>query len=284
MLQELSAFRGRLLPARPDLAATGLEGRVEAARFVIGQARTVAAGLLDLTLTPAPDAGLATQLLHGEPFTVYETRDDGLCWGQSGWDGYVGYVAADGLGSPRSAGRRITALRSHIYTRPDLKAPVAAALTCLAEVVVAGEQAAFARLADRGYVPLAHLAPCPGDPVAQARRFLGVPYLWGGRSTEGIDCSGLVQVAYWAAGLDAPRDSDMQEAVLGAPLPLDAPLARGDLVFWRGHVGLMRDAEVMLHANAHAMAVAEEPLAVAAARILEAGGGPVTGRRRPVLT
>jgi cell wall-associated NlpC family hydrolase len=174
----------------------------------------------------------------------------------------------------------VTALRSHVYSRPDIKAPVSAALPCGAEVAVVGEDGAFARPDGGGYLPLAHLAARPGDPVAQARRFLGVPYLWGGRSAEGIDCSGLVQLAHLAAGLDAPRDSDMQEAALGALLPSDAPLQRGDLVFWRGHVGLMADATTLLHANAFHMAVAEEPLAAAVARIRDTGGGVITARRR----
>jgi cell wall-associated NlpC family hydrolase len=151
----------------------------------------------------------------------------------------------------------------------------------LADVAAAGEEGAYVGLVGGGYVPAAHFAPVPGDLVAIAGRLTGVPYLWGGRTARGIDCSGLVQLAMAAAGLPAPRDSDMQAALIGKPLDPEAPLQRGDLVFWRGHVGILTDADRLLHANAHAMAVAEEPLAEAVARIAASGGGPVTARRRP---
>lgn len=240
----------------------------------------VTAPLLDLTLAPDPDAGLATQLLMGEPFTVYETRADGLAWGQSDWDGYVGYVPASGLGPTRPDGRRLTALASHAYTAPALKARIAGPLPFLADLDVTGTASGYACLADGSHVPEPHLAPLARDPVAVAHRFLGAPYLWGGRSAAGLDCSALVQLALMATGTPAPRDSDMQAALLGTTQPDDAPLARGDLVFWRGHVGWMSDAITLLHANAHHMTVTEEPLAEAVARIAAAGGGPVTGRRR----
>lgn len=285
MRPELKPFARRLLPAREDLAAETLAGAVPAARFVRGTPLRVTAPLLDLALSPEPGAGLATQLLHGEPFTVYETREDGLAWGQSGWDGYVGYVAAAGLGPAAAAGaapRRITAIASHIYSRPDIKAPVRAALPWRAAVEVAGESGDFLALADGGFVPRAHLAPGAGDFIAEARRLLGVPYLWGGRSAAGIDCSGLVQLALMAAGLpDVPRDSDMQAALLGAPRDPAALPEPGDLLFWKGHVGIVSGADLLLHANAHHMAVAEEPLGAALVRIAASGGGPVTARRRP---
>jgi cell wall-associated NlpC family hydrolase len=279
-LPDLSRFARRLVPARPDLAADHLAGSVTAARFAPGEPRRVAADLLDLPLDPDRAAGLATQRLHGEPFTVYETTTDGLAWGQSGRDGYVGYVEAAALGPDGPAGDRITAIASHVYTRPTLKALTLSALPFGAEVAVAEVAGGFARLAGGGFVPAQHLAPMAGDHVVQALRFAGVPYLWGGRSARGIDCSGLVQLALMAAGIAAPRDSDMQAALLGEALDEGAAPARGDLVFWDGHVGLMRDPETLIHANALHMAVAVEPFAPAAARILAAGGGPVTGRRR----
>jgi cell wall-associated NlpC family hydrolase len=151
----------------------------------------------------------------------------------------------------------------------------------LADVAVAGSEGAFVGLVGGGFVPAAHLAPVTDDFVAVAARLMGVPYLWGGRSARGIDCSGLVQLAMMAAGLPAPRDSDMQAALIGQALEPDVPLRRGDLVYWRGHLGILTAADRLLHANAHAMAVAEEPLAPAIARIAAAGGGPVTARRRP---
>jgi cell wall-associated NlpC family hydrolase len=241
----------------------------------------VTAALLDLTAAPEPQAELATQLLHGEAFTVYETRGDGLAWGQAALDGYVGYVSAAGLGPAGEPGRRTTALWSQIYPRPKIRARAETELPFLAEV--SGEEAedGFVRLREGGYVPRPHLEPVAGDFVAQAERFLGVPYLWGGRSARGIDCSALVQLALIACGVPAPRDSDMQAAMVGSLLEPDATPRRGDLVFWKGHVGILRDDTTLLHANAHHMAVASEPLETAVTRIAAAGGGPVTARRRP---
>jgi cell wall-associated NlpC family hydrolase len=280
ILGDLTLFADRLVPARPDLAADHLRGRVAAAAFAPGEPRRVVAPLLDLTTSPDPAASRATQLLHGETFTVYETRPDGRAWGQAALDGYVGYVEARHLGHRTGAGRRVTALWSHLYTKPLVQGAVEHDLPFLAEVPVSGTSGAFARLRGGGFVPAAHLAPVADDFVAQAERFLGVPYLWGGRSARGIDCSGLVQIALLATGRPAPRDSDMQAALLGEALPPRTPLRRGDLVFWKGHVGIMRDREALIHANAHHMAVASEPLATVVARVTMAGDGAITVRRR----
>lgn len=285
MRPDLTPFARRLVAARPDLAAAHLKGQVTAQAYTSGVLRIVTAPLLDLRLSPEEEMGLATQLVHGEPFTVYETRFDGLSWGQSGWDGYVGYAATDGLEAPRRVSGellRVTARSSHIYGRPDIKAAVRTVLPCLAEVATIGTGGGFAELAGGGFVPVAHLAALEGDAVDMARRFLGVPYLWGGRSAAGIDCSGLVQIALTAAGSGGVwRDSDMQEALLGMRLAPDAPAQRGDLVFWKGHVGITTGEGSVIHANAHHMAVSEEPLAAVIARIEASGGGPVTCRRRP---
>jgi hypothetical protein len=280
-MADLARFAPRLRPARPDLAADHLRGQVEATRFVAGKACRVTASLLDLTARPERGAELATQLLFGETFTVYETRPDGLAWGQAALDGYVGYVDASGLGPPHGRGQRITALTSHLYAEPSVRSRVTLELPFLAEVAVAGTTGGFARLRGGGCVPRPHLEPVSGDFVTQAERFLGVPYRWGGRSPGGIDCSGLVQLALLAAGRPAPRDSDMQAALIGSALDGDAPPERGDLVFWKGHVGIMRDAATLLHANAWHMVVAAEPLAEAARRTAAMGGGPILVRRRP---
>lgn len=276
----LAPFADRLVAARPDLAADHLRGQVTASAFAAGTPRRVVAPLLDLWTTPDPAATRASQLIHGETFTVYESRGDGRAWGQATLDGYVGYVDARHLGPLAGAGRRVTALWSHLYARPLVRGAVEHDLPFLAEVPVSGTSGSFAKLRGGGFVPAAHLAPLPGDFVDVAERFLGVPYLWGGRSARGIDCSGLVQVALLATGSPAPRDTDMQAALLGEELGARTPLRRGDLLFWKGHVGIMRDRDVMIHANAHHMAVAAEPLATAVARIGAAGGGAITARRR----
>ena len=163
------------------------------------------------------------------------------------------------------------------------------ALPLGARVAVLGEaedrNARYAMIAPAGAVVTQHLAPLQSrapDFTATAEAFLGAPYLWGGKTSLGIDCSGLVQVALNAGGFPAPRDTDMQEAEIGSALPLDAgvpALRRGDLVFWPGHVGIMRDGETLLHANSHHMAVASEPLGVARERI-RLRGAEITSIRR----
>ena len=272
-------FAARLVPARPDLAAESLRGSVTAERYAPGEVRRVTRPLLDLTATADPAAECATQLVFGEAFTVYEDRQDGLAWGQAELDGYVGFVRADGLRASPGPRQRLTAPWSHVYDRPHPRARSLAGLPCLAEVAVGGTTGGFARLRGSGFVPRAHLDPVV-DWVALAERFAGAPYLWGGRSLGGIDCSGLVQVALLAAGRAAPRDSDMQAAFLGTDLAAGSPLLRGDLVFWKGHVGIIQDRDSLLHANAHHMAVVSEPLAAAVERIGGAGGGAVLQLRR----
>lgn len=275
-------FADRLLPARADLAAEHLRGEVTAERFVAGVPHRVTASVLDLTAAPSAGATRESQLLLGETFTVYERRPDGFVWGQAALDGYVGYVRAEALGPVLGPGRRITALWSQIYERPAVRARTGQELPYLAEVPVSGSSGAFARLRDGGYVPSQHLAPVGGDFVAQALRFVGVPYLWGGRSARGLDCSALVQLSLLATGRECFRDTDMQAALLGVALAPEAAPGRGDLIFWKGHVGILTDPETLLHANAHHMAVAVEPFSQAVRRIAAAGGGPVVARRRPV--
>lgn len=279
-MSALTRFASRLLPARADLAARGLEAQVAAARYAEGERRRVTVPLLDLTATPGQDAERATQLLHGEAFTVYDEAD-GFAWGQSATDHYVGYVDASGLGPPLPAPERtVTALVTHVYPAPDIKRRPLAALPFGARVAVEAEEGEFACLAEGGFLPRAALAARSDDFVTAAMRFLGAPYLWGGRSMFGLDCSGLVQLALAAVGTAAPRDSDMQAALVGEEPAPDAPPERGDLLFWKGHVGIVAGAEMLLHANARAMAVTCEPLRPAIARIEAEGGGPVTARRR----
>ncbi len=271
----------RRFPARKSVAAAYLQGQVEAERFEQGRSMEVAMSLLDLRVSPDPTTPLDTQLLAGEGFTVYdEIPEMGLSWGQSERDGYVGYVFTEGLAEKSAAPKTaITALAAIVYVRPDLKSDLMGAYSLGCAVEVVADAGDYAQLHTDAFIPKPYLQPVETtDFVDIAERFLGVPYLWGGRSSYGIDCSALVQIAMQTVGLQAPRDSDMQLAELGAPVK--APLQRGDLVFWKGHVGVMRDGETLLHANAHHMAVASEPLADAQARIAAKGDGDIIGIRR----
>ena len=213
---------------------------------------------------------------------------DGWGWGQADRDGYVGYVALSGLtdGVIRPT-HWVGTIRTYGFVAPSIRAPVAGlySLNALMTVEAAADER-FVKVARLGYVPVHHLSPIGGhlaaDPAGVAERFLGAPYLWGGRDSLGLDCSGLVQQALYACGRACPRDSDQQQA-LGAPLDIGADLRglkRSDLVFWKGHVGIMLDAQRLLHANAHHMATAIEPLAEAVARIEATGSGRPAAFRR----
>lgn len=276
----------RLTPARPDLAAAFLRGAVEAAHYVEGARREIAVGIADMKNAPAPDAPLDTQALRGEIVTVYEDHE-GYAWSQLERDGYVGYLPAAALAPVGPVPtHRVAVRRTFVYPGPNMKLPPLAVLSFGACVAVAGHRDAFAILADGGAVFAAHLADVTtraGDFVAVAESFMGAPYLWGGRTPDGLDCSGLVQTALTAAGIACPRDTDMQERALGQPLDLSGgmpELRRGDLVFWRGHVGIMQDGYRLLHANGFHMLVESEPFAAARERIAKNSFGAITSIRR----
>ncbi|GJD29042.1 Gamma-D-glutamyl-L-lysine dipeptidyl-peptidase [Methylobacterium adhaesivum] len=274
----------RLTPARADLADIRLRGRVTADRYVAGEARRVAVPSAPLRRSPRFDAGLDTEAVMGDAVTVYDV-DEGFAWVRLAEDGYVGYLPEAALGpSDPAPTHRVTALRTFLYPGPDLKLPAAGYLTLGARLTGVAQAGQYLRLATGEHVFATHcaaLATTEPDFAGTAERLVGTPYLWGGRTSLGLDCSGLVQLCLAAAGIAAPRDADQQERGLGDPLPpgLDG-LRRGDLVFWRGHVGLMLDATRLIHANGFHMAVAVEPLTVAVARILENSYGPVTSIRR----
>jgi cell wall-associated NlpC family hydrolase len=271
----------RLTPARADLAAASLRGQVEATRFVEGERRRVVQGAAPLRRSPSPQAALDTEALFGESVMVYEERD-GWAWVQLERDSYVGYLPTDALGEPVAPTHRLAAPRSFAYPGASIKLPPVLALSLGARVAITAQKGDFAVSADGLHIYAAHLAPLEAaalDFVAVAERFLETPYLWGGRTSQGVDCSGLAQTALCEAGIPAPRDSDLQEAKLGAPVAFDASLAgltRGDLVFWKGHVGIMRDGATLLHANGFHMRVASEPLRVARDRTKE----PISSIRR----
>ena len=276
------ALDPRINPFRPELAARYLKGQVEAARFVEGVRHEVIEPIADVRRAPSHEARLDTQALLGERIIVYETTEEGWAWGQLETDGYVGWLSANALGKPgRAPTHKVAVPRTLAFPGPDIKLKPAAALPMGARLAIARQDEHFAVAANGWHLPLAHLAPIKArrtDVVAIAEEFLHTPYLWGGKTSLGLDCSGLVQVALQAAGHACPRDGDMQELALGTLSSL-GQLRRSDLVFWKGHVAIARDGETLLHANAHAMAVAIEPLDAAIARI-KAAGSEVTSVKR----
>ncbi|MGO4406554.1 C40 family peptidase [Bosea sp. RAF48] len=276
----------RIHAFRPDLAARHLAGQVEAARFADPQPMRVVVPSAPLRREPRPDAALDTEAIAGELVDVYES-EEGWAWVQLAGDGYVGYLPDDALRPDQPLPtHRVAALRTFVYPGPSIKLPPLASLSLNAGVAVLEAKGDFAILADGGHIFLKHLVPADcfeADFVAVAERFLGVPYLWGGKTSLGLDCSGLTQLALAAAGVASPRDSDMLEAALGRAVSFDESLSgleRGDLIFWKGHVGILTDPDTLLHANGYTMTVHREPLREARDRILTKSFGAITSIKR----
>jgi cell wall-associated NlpC family hydrolase len=278
-----TGFDRRLTPARADLAAAHLKGSIVAEKFVEGRTAQVSLGVIGLHATPASDTGLQTQLLFGEIFTIYDRKGEWV-WGQAALDSYVGYARVEGFAAPVPSTHRVASLATPLLFAPDVKKGARDMLPMNAKLALAESGEGFVRLADGSYAFAGHLAPLGtvvSDWVSVAERFNGVPYLWGGKTAGGIDCSGLVQTALEAGGIKSPRDTDMMELQLGRVIAHDAQLMRGDLIFWKGHVGLMLDSERIIHANGFAMQVSIEPLAEVRERTLAREGLPIRTIRRP---
>jgi hypothetical protein len=282
----MSSYDPRVTPARPDLAASHLAGKVEATRFVDGHVREIADAQAPLRRTPSPDAALDTEALKGERVTIYDSNEEGWSWGQLAADGHVGWLPTSALRDPGlPPTHRVAVPRTLVFPGPSIKLPPLEGLSFGCRLNIRRIEGALAVTDANGFVPACHLKPVDTrepDFVAIAERFLGVPYLWGGKSSLGLDCSSLVQLALTASGVACPRDSDMQERALGAAVPL-TELRRGDLVFWTGHVAIARDPATLVHANAFHMAVAIEPVREAIARIAAAGSEVTSVRRMATL-
>jgi len=266
---------------RPDLADASLRDTIKAEKYLEPILRQCLTGILPMLASPSADAKQTSQVKYGEFLDIFEMRDDGFAWAQNRFDRYVGYVPLkDPLGeSIAMMSNRIIALRTFVYPEPDMKKPPMDELTLGSFVSVAGKKGDFLELNDGGFVFAKHIASTDAarapDYIFTAGRMLGTPYLWGGRTPKGIDCSGLVQIALEMAGIDVPRDTDQQCDALAKPLAShwrDYAWHRGDVVFFPGHVGIMTGVDHILHASTHSMDVVVEPLAEVVARNKEVTG------------
>jgi cell wall-associated NlpC family hydrolase len=273
---------------RDDIAAVSLKDKVKAQRYVQGELRQVVAAHAPMRYIPRFDAPLLTEALVGDLVTIYDV-EDGWGWSQSSRDGYVGYIPLDALSTTiEDPTHWIIARATFVYPTPDMKRPPIMRLSLGAELTIVGREGRFLELSRGGFVFAGHVQPLeerPKDFVRLAERFVGTPYLWGGRTSHGIDCSGLVQVSLLATGMACPRDSDMQEAELGEKLdkPELEAVKRGDLMFWKGHVGIVQSPEWLLHASGHQMEVVVEPVRRAVERLAATHGNVTTIRRIPEL-
>jgi hypothetical protein len=271
---------------RSDLAASSLKQLVRAPKYVDGEVRQAVAPQVPLRVGPHFDAPLATEALLGEIMTVFDVQN-GWGWVQLHNDGYVGYAPLDGLSTNvEEPSHKVSARLTYVYPAPDMKTPPYMRLSFGCGVSLSGlTEGRFVELARGGFVFADHLVggrERAKDFVRVAERYVGAPYLWGGKSSTGIDCSGLVQISLQAAGALCPRDSDMQLAGVGEtidPAKLDA-IQRGDLLFWQGHAAIAQSGDWMLHASGFHMEVVVEPIRRAIERIAESHG-PLMAIKRP---
>jgi hypothetical protein len=269
MPEPVNTLDPRIHAFRPDLADLALRDIVAAARYVEPVIRQCIRGVVPLLSSPREDSRLVSQIRYGEFLDVFEEEVNGFTWVQSRTDRYVGYIPSSNVLSEHIAdlSKRINVLRTFVYPEPSIKVPPVDELTFGSYVGLIGSEGQFHQLASGGFVFARHVIPAvpsmTADYVFTAGRLLKVPYLWGGRTPQGIDCSGLVQLSLEIAGYECPRDSDQQREVFGRPLPVhwrDMPWKRGDLVFFDGHVGIMTNSTSIIHASGHDMEVVVEPL------------------------
>ncbi len=285
----MGKYDPRTTPIRGDLADVKLAGRLFAPHYVVPQVRSCTAITASISAQPKHEAIAVSQLLHGEKFAVLDISGD-WAWGYGAHDDYLGYVLLEALGEESEVSHAITARGALVFAEPDIKSPVLVRLPMGAKIhgrVMAGEDANASFLhTGKGYIHVRHaekIGMVRKDRVTLARMLTGAPYLWGGRSGDGLDCSGLVQMVLGLAGIAAPRDSDQQMAALGSDIADGEALQGGDIIFFPGHVGIIADADNLIHANAYWMQVVEEPLADVIGRFGDEAEKPVLARKRLAL-
>jgi cell wall-associated NlpC family hydrolase len=264
---------------RGDFADVALAGELAAHHYVEPLAMRCRAARTAVRKAGDAGATAVSELLFGEDFDLFDVQGD-WGFGRSAADRYTGWVAMAALAEPGTApSHRVSARVAPVFGAADIKAPVLMELPFGARVAgEVGEK--FVALSGGGFVHLRHIAPLPAAPIDVARLFTGAPYLWGGRTPSGVDCSGLVQAALTTTGTPCPRDSDQQLAALGTAVAFD-DRAAGDLVFFPGHVGILATRDRLFHANAHWMSTVEEPLDDVIQRLVASGvEAPVTGVKR----
>lgn len=265
----------RSTPATERVALEKLRGVLSRPDYTPGRVAQVAAPLIDLNA--APDGARDRQLLMGAEVTVIDTAN--------GWSFiedsnlYCGWVRSEHLADPVAITHQVANPATQIYATADFKKPALADLSLGARVSVTDMDKDWAQLSDGRFIPAAHLASKPQpDAAATALLLLGTPYVWGGNSRNGIDCSGLVQLSLNRAGKRCPGDSDQQQQM---GTGVNGDIKRGDLLFWPGHVAMALDADTMIHATAYGMAVITEPISVARKRIEANPDSPLVAIRRP---
>lgn len=270
----------RITPANGRVASSDLRGVVDVPNYTEGELTQCGSAFGDIM--GKPEGRRTAQLVYGDLFNVLERRN-GFAFGQAIHDGYCGYISEDVLDRPHDPTHWVAVPSTHLYPDANMKLMNTGTLYLGSEVQVMETEGTWSRLSNGGFVPTMHLLPINtrmDDPVAVADLFFGAPYLWGGSTRHGLDCSGLVQMTFRACGLDCPRDSDMQEAEIGTEVD-PKQTKRGDLLFWKGHVAIVTKPGMLIHANAYHMAVSYELIDEAASRIKAAGDGPITSAKRP---